>query len=347
MARRDDAGLQALSEKFVRVRAVRMNDVDLGLFQFDWDLTWAAFFLNAQGHVYARYGVRDEGGADRHVSVAGLKTVMQRALDAFAAEPDRKPAKWAPKPASAIAGLPSDLKSGGRCLHCHQVWQFTRVEELRGNVAAWKRVKADIPRHYPLPRNLGFTLEVDRPEMVATVEAGSPAAKAGLAVGDALRTVNGTPVYSDADVSWVLHRDDGKGPITVEVQRGDGTQTLKVTGTGDWKARDISWRGSMWPIEPRPGFWGPDCSADEKAALKIPADELAAKVNGLAPGLPAAKAGLKVGDVVIEVAGKRQGLKSLGVQALIRLTYDDGDTVPLVVLRDGKPVRIALKLFTK
>ena len=347
MARHDEAGLAALEERFVRVRAVRMNESDLGLFQFDWDLTWAAFFLNAQGHVYARYGVRDESGADRQMSVAGLKAVMQRALDAHTAEPDRKPAKWAPKPANTIAGLPSDLKSGGRCLHCHQVWQFTRVEELRGNLAAWKRVKTDIPRHYPLPRNLGFALEVDRPEIVASVAAGTPAAKAGLGVGDALRTVNGTPVYSAADVSFVLHRDDGKGPVEVEIQRGNGTQKLKVTPSGDWRTRDISWRGSMWPIEPRPGFWGPDLSADEKAALKIAPDELAAKVNGMAPGLPASKAGLKVGDVVIEVAGQRKGLKALGVQALIRLTYNDGDTVPLVVLRDGKPTKVALKLFIK
>ena len=33
-----------------------MLDVDIKLFTFDWDQTWAGFFMNAQGYIYARYG---------------------------------------------------------------------------------------------------------------------------------------------------------------------------------------------------------------------------------------------------------------------------------------------------
>jgi hypothetical protein len=33
-----------------------VDDVDLNTFEFDYDLTFMVFFLNANGKVYARYG---------------------------------------------------------------------------------------------------------------------------------------------------------------------------------------------------------------------------------------------------------------------------------------------------
>ena len=48
-----------VADKYVRVRLVRITGVDLRLFDFDYDVTWFAFFLNADEHVYGRYGGRD------------------------------------------------------------------------------------------------------------------------------------------------------------------------------------------------------------------------------------------------------------------------------------------------
>ncbi|MGV2339592.1 MAG UNVERIFIED_CONTAM: thioredoxin family protein [Planctomycetaceae bacterium] len=45
-------------ERFISVRQVEMKNVDLSQFQFDYDLNWAAMFLNADGTVYARYGTQ-------------------------------------------------------------------------------------------------------------------------------------------------------------------------------------------------------------------------------------------------------------------------------------------------
>ena len=41
---------------------VRMNGVELGQFQFDYDQTWSAMFLLADGTVLARYGTRNAEG---------------------------------------------------------------------------------------------------------------------------------------------------------------------------------------------------------------------------------------------------------------------------------------------
>ena len=47
-----------MMDQFVCVRAVQMYGVDLSLFQFQGQLTWAAVFLNADGTIYGRYGSR-------------------------------------------------------------------------------------------------------------------------------------------------------------------------------------------------------------------------------------------------------------------------------------------------
>ena len=51
--------LVELLEKFVCVRAVEMEGVDLRVFQFDSDQSWTAFFLNADKTIYGRYGSRN------------------------------------------------------------------------------------------------------------------------------------------------------------------------------------------------------------------------------------------------------------------------------------------------
>src|SRR5690349_20078404 len=89
VARRGTPRLAELLDRFVCVRAVEMEGVDLSLFQFDYDETWCAFFLNADRTIYGRYGTRASGGADVgvDVSVAGLERALEGALEFHAAYP--------------------------------------------------------------------------------------------------------------------------------------------------------------------------------------------------------------------------------------------------------------------
>src|SRR6185503_13876764 len=79
---RQDAGLQKLEQQFICVRLVQMKGVDLRLFQFDYDQSWAVFFLNAGGTIYGRYGTRagDKKNAATYLSIPSLKKAMERAL---------------------------------------------------------------------------------------------------------------------------------------------------------------------------------------------------------------------------------------------------------------------------
>src|SRR5689334_12689596 len=92
VARRGDPELAKLLDQFVCVRAVEMEGVDLSLFEFDYDCTWMAFFLNADKTIYGRYGTRASSSADVgiDVSIEGFKRALQGALEIHAGFPANK-----------------------------------------------------------------------------------------------------------------------------------------------------------------------------------------------------------------------------------------------------------------
>ena len=89
------------------LRITTMLDVDIKLFTFDWDQTWAGFFMNAQGYIYARYGVRKEQNGEATVSLVGLRDAMKMALELHKKEAGKSPKPWTPL---TIQDLPSYKK---------------------------------------------------------------------------------------------------------------------------------------------------------------------------------------------------------------------------------------------
>src|SRR6188768_1201604 len=86
--------LAELEKQFVCVRIIQGNRLDLDLFQYDYDMSWAAMFLNADKTIYGRYGSRDASGpeSDRLLSTAGFQKAAERALALHAAYPKNKAA---------------------------------------------------------------------------------------------------------------------------------------------------------------------------------------------------------------------------------------------------------------
>ena len=58
----------------------RIDNSDLSLFEFDYDLTFMVFFLDGRERIYARYGGRDSQGPDSRQSLAGLRYTMESVL---------------------------------------------------------------------------------------------------------------------------------------------------------------------------------------------------------------------------------------------------------------------------
>jgi membrane-associated protease RseP (regulator of RpoE activity) len=171
--------------------------------------------MNSHGHVYARYGSRRPKKAQDEslMSVAGLRAVMRKVLEAHATGRDLKPASPAASPrlAESFVSVPPEMKSGAKCIHCHHVWVYGQKERPR--FPAWRSPEI------PLPEKIGLTLDVDRGNVVRSVDPEGAAAKAGIRENDVVTAVNGVPVYSAADLSWFMVLR-GKEEMKVDFLRG-------------------------------------------------------------------------------------------------------------------------------
>jgi serine protease Do len=328
-----------VADQFVLLRLTRMRGVNLDLFEFDYDLTWAAFFLNADEKIYGRYGGRDAESADSRTSLAGLRYAMEAALAAH--RPGGKTA--APKTIKPLRTVDeyaaSRRLSDKACIHCHQVYDFRR-EELQAS-GKWRLDEVWV---YPLPENVGLTLEVDRGDRVAKVLPDSPAARLGIHPGDRLRTVNGQPVAALADVQHALHRAPAKGEIPLAWESEGKAKTGNLTLAEGWRKTDVSWRWSLRGLDPPPWVQGIDLNADEKKALGLGARQLAFR-QGPFVTEPARQAGIQQGDVILGVDGKTLEMTARQFAAYVRLTYKVGDRVTYNVLRDGKRLDVPLTLI--
>jgi hypothetical protein len=315
-----------------------MRGVDLDLFDFDYDLTWMGFFLDADGRVLGRYGGRDADSAEGRVSLAGLRHAMQTALTAHRA--GRRPAAPARRiPPRTVEDFPAVRRvPAGACVHFHQVYDFRR-EALQA-AGKWDLDEVWV---YPLPENVGLTLDVDRGSTVARVAADSPAARAGLRPGDVLTAVNGQAVATFADVQHALHRAPAHGKLTVAWQRGGYTHRGEMVPAPGWRKTDISWRWSLRGLDPPPWVQGDDLSAEEKKALGLGPRRLAVR-QGPFVSTPARHAGLRPGDVLVGIDGKVLEMTARQFGAYVRLTYKVGDRVVYNVLRAGKRLDVPLKL---
>src|SRR5262245_22450193 len=102
-----------------------MRGVDLNVFDFDYDVTWTALFLTAEGEALGRYGsVSAESGKPAH-SLAGLRYALEQALVRHRSEPAAKAAPAA-KPQFAEDYPAAARLQAKACIHCHNVYEFRR-----------------------------------------------------------------------------------------------------------------------------------------------------------------------------------------------------------------------------
>ncbi|HIN55076.1 MAG TPA: PDZ domain-containing protein, partial [Planctomycetes bacterium] len=218
-------------DKFVSVRIVKANDLDLNLFQFDYDLTFSIFFMNADKTIYGRYGTRSSvEDAERHMSKEGLAQAMQSALMLHENYPGNRGVLAGKQPIASEYKEPNDYPSlRGRykstldyagevtksCLHCHQIQDAARqiVREQR------KPIPEAQMYPYPLPQAIGFSLDPQTRSKIKSVADGTAADLAGLKTGDEVTMLGGQAILSIADAQWVLHHAKSSQNLPVVVQR--------------------------------------------------------------------------------------------------------------------------------
>ena len=150
---------------------------------------------------------------------------------------------------------------------------------------------------------------LDQPAVIGWVMENSPAAKAGIEQGDRIARIDGTqnPTWEDVMLKMMVN---SKQPLDVDIQRGD--QVLEKQ------------------IQPQT-----DASDQNSVAGWLPDQPIT--VTELDPDMPAAKAGLKVGDDIVAVNGT--AMRSLF--SVIHLLQQNGSKpVDVTLVRDGQKMNL-------
>jgi hypothetical protein len=354
-------------ERFVCVRPVQMWGVDLSLFQFHGQLTWAVFFLNADRTIYGRYGSRGATGTsgfrdnDREVSLEGFKKAIEGALEIHAGYPGNKaslagktgPAPLAKTPEAfpAAKGRPNvrraeDEAKGHGCIHCHQVQDF---EFLTKRQAGQPVADRDLWT-YPMPDVLGFPLDPKERARVAAVTPGSPAEKAGLKAGDRIQAMDGQPVISTADVQWVLHNAAEPGSVRIALDGRKDELTLSLSA--GWR-RPMSFSENLslgWVMRSQvAGMRTQALAPAEKQGLGLAADALALRIVDLTPvqnkerNPSPRQAGLQKGDVLVEIDGRKSAMSESEFLAWLVEKKKPGDRFEVAYLRAGQTSKVTLE----
>jgi hypothetical protein len=358
-----DEKLRPLLEKFVRVRVVSANGLDLSLFQFDTDQSFAVFMLNADGAIYGRYGTRsDQSLYADDVSIEGLTEALEGALALHAAYPANKaelalkrgpaPEFKAPENYPLLKGkFGSALDYEGNvvksCIHCHQIGDAIKQQQRDTTGALPDAVLFP----YPHPKSLGLILSPRERSLVLRVDAGSLAEKAGFRAGDVIQKIGGQTPLSIADVQWVLHHTPAEGGTIAAVVARDGkTAELQLVLPKGWRQLDdIAWRVSSWELRriALGGLFVKKMTAELQAEAKIPADSMALKaqhVGQFPPHNGAKQAGFRTGDIVISFDGRTDLIRETDLLEYALNDLKPGSTVPVGVLRDGQKMTLTLKI---
>ncbi len=248
VARRDKK-VSELLDKFVTVRIVEANSIDLALFQFDFELSWTVFFLNADRTLYGRYGSRSSIGGLKDISIEGFNKAMEGALELHKGFPANRaavagkaappaPKYRTPREYPSLSKYPATVATGqgGNCIHCHQI--YAAEKQVAG---AALPMKLHFP--YPMPRILGLEMDTKEKARVSEVQEHSSAEKDGFKAGDDIVSLAGQAIISLADIQWILHNADETGALKAEVKRQGKWVPLTLTLAPGWRTKnDVSWR---------------------------------------------------------------------------------------------------------
>src|SRR5262249_45334798 len=158
-----------------------MDNVDIGLFDYDRNNAIYFFFLNADEQIYMRYGGRDSQSPDTHLNLSSIELAAKQGLElprqnqpgAFAKI--EQPKTMFPR---EIPLLVERTFARNQCVECHLIGDFQNIHRERDGTL-------DKMMHlYRSPdiKTIGIFLDV--PKGLVVKEARDAAEAAGMKAGD-------------------------------------------------------------------------------------------------------------------------------------------------------------------
>jgi hypothetical protein len=359
VARRDPI-IRDLLDQFVCVRIPQANALDLSHFQFDFDLSLAVFFLDADLTIYGRFGTRSDRSEEEDISLQGLRKAMAEALrmhrNAAAVKPylaakQVKPSRFeTPRDYPSLSGrYQAGLDYEGRvvesCIHRHQI----RDAERQLYRSSGKRFPDEVLFPYPDPEVVGLKLDPQEMATIARVSSGSRAERDGFRPGDEIVSLDGQPLLSIADIQWVLHNAPAVTKLPAQVRRNGKMIKLTITLGDGWRRGNISWRPTSWQLR-QMGTGGmklDDLKDKDRQRLKLPADRMALRIAYLGEHgehAIAKRAGLNRGDIIISFDGRDHRMTESELLEYALRQKRPGDTIAVTVIRQGRLKLLSLVL---
>jgi serine protease Do len=174
--------------------------------------------------------------------------------------------------------------------------------------------------------------------VVTQVEDGSPAAKAGLKVGDVITAVNGQTIEDAGELQVEVGQKQPGATVQLKVMRDGSAANFAVT-LETYGSRDKEVKTASVENKPRWGIGLADLTPELRQQLQINNNVAGAVIQRVMPGSPADNAGLQRGDVITEV--NRKPVKSAAdVQKALSDVANGGDALVLVYSNGGSTFRV-------
>ena len=155
--------------------------------------------------------------------------------------------------------------------------------------------------------------------VLAAPPGASAAAAAGLAAGDVVAAVGGTPVRSWQEVRWQFLHSAGSDAVNVTVVRSGGVPFERKLALGGLS--ESEWEG------------------DFLAALGLKLDLGPPRIRDVMPGKPAAVAGLMAGDTIVAIDGESMHSPT---DVALATNAHPGERVRFTIRRGGEALDIPL-----
>jgi len=219
-------------------------------------------------------------------------------------------------------------------------------------------------------------LAEERGALVRSVEDDSPAQKAGLKADDVIVRFQGEQVHTGRQLTRLVREQPAGRTVSIEVVRGGATQRLQATlegrkGAREWRfdMPDLAWlgldrdivldppeapRAPRAPLAPLAGKFAWGFAGPRKLGIEYQeidgqlakyfklADDKGVLVSQVDENGPAAKAGLRAGDVLLKIGGR--SVRDGGDLRDELRKAEPGSEVSVTVQREGKPLEFKLKL---
>jgi serine protease Do len=233
-------------------------------------------------------------------------------------------------PADTAEDIIDDLKDDGKVA---RGWLGVRIQPVTAEIAE------------------GFGLDEDKGALVSKVEADSPAAEAGLKVGDVILAWDGEEIERFRDLPRYVAASKAESEVQVKLWRDRAETSISVTTglleveqTAALMAPEVKKEATDEVTLPDSGMTLAELNDERRQILGLDEEMSGVLVVSVAPDSAAAEAGFTAGDIIASVNLAEVSTPAAVIEA-VELSRESGfEMVPVLVSRSGDQRFVSLRV---